>query len=43
MGGDWYAAVRRPDGIIQLCVGDVSGRGIGAATIMGRQRNTFEA
>ena len=41
VGGDWYDAVQRPDGIIQLCVGDVSGKGIGAATIMGRQRNTF--
>ena len=43
IGGDWYDAVRRPDGIIQLCVGDVSGKGIGAATVMGRQRNTFHA
>ncbi len=41
VGGDWYDAVRRADGIVQLCVGDVSGRGIGAATVMGRQRNTF--
>jgi len=42
VGGDWYAAVPRPDGIIHLCVGDVSGRGIGAATVMSRQRHTFE-
>lgn len=41
VGGDWYDAVRRPDGVIQLCVGDVSGRGIGPATVMGRQRNIF--
>ena len=41
VGGDWYDAVRRADGIIQLCVGDVSGKGIGAATVMGRQRNVF--
>ena len=41
VGGDWYDAVLRPDGIVHLCVGDVSGRGIGAATVMGRQRNTF--
>ena len=39
VGGDWYDAVKRPDGIIQLCVGDVSGKGVGAATVMGRQRN----
>jgi anti-sigma regulatory factor (Ser/Thr protein kinase) len=43
VGGDWYDAVRRPDGIVQLCVGDVSGRGVGAATVMGRQRNVFHA
>ena len=42
VGGDWYDAVRRPDGIIELCVGDVSGKGIGAATVMGRQRNVFQ-
>jgi anti-sigma regulatory factor (Ser/Thr protein kinase) len=42
VGGDWYDAVKRPDGIIQLCVGDVSGKGIGAATVMGRQRNVFQ-
>jgi serine/threonine-protein kinase RsbW len=43
IGGDWYDAVLRPDGILELCVGDVSGRGVGAATIMGRQRSTFRA
>jgi anti-sigma regulatory factor (Ser/Thr protein kinase) len=43
VGGDWYDAVRRPDGLIQLCVGDVSGRGIGAATVMNTQRSTFRA
>ncbi|HUY71684.1 MAG TPA: SpoIIE family protein phosphatase [Gaiellaceae bacterium] len=43
VGGDWYDAVHRPDGILQLCVGDVSGRGVGAATVMGRQRNIFRA
>jgi anti-sigma regulatory factor (Ser/Thr protein kinase) len=43
VGGDWYDAVRRPDGIVQLCIGDVSGRGIEAAVMMGRQRTTFHA
>jgi anti-sigma regulatory factor (Ser/Thr protein kinase) len=43
VGGDWYDAVRRPDGILHLCVGDVIGRGIGAATLMGRHRNAFRA
>jgi anti-sigma regulatory factor (Ser/Thr protein kinase)/GAF domain-containing protein len=42
VGGDWYAAVRRPDGLLQLCVGDVSGKGIAAATVMSRKRRTFE-
>jgi len=42
VGGDWYDAVLRPDGTIHLCVGDVSGKGIGAATVMSRQRHTFE-
>jgi anti-sigma regulatory factor (Ser/Thr protein kinase)/GAF domain-containing protein len=42
VGGDWYDAVRRPDGILHLCVGDVSGRGVGAAVVMSRQRHTFE-
>ena len=43
VGGDWYDAVLRPDGSIMLCVGDVSGRGADAATVMGRQRSTFRA
>ncbi len=43
VGGDWYDAIHRPDGRVQLCVGDVSGRGIGAATVMGRHRHSFHA
>ncbi len=43
VGGDWYDAVRRPDGIVHLSVGDVIGKGIGAAMLMGRQRNAFRA
>jgi anti-sigma regulatory factor (Ser/Thr protein kinase) len=43
VGGDWYDAVRRADGILQLCIGDVIGRGVGAATLMGRHRNAFRA
>ncbi len=42
VGGDWYDAVRRPDGLVQICIGDVSGKGIDAATVMGRQRTTFQ-
>ena len=43
VGGDWYDAVRRPDGILHLTVGDVSGRGIPAAVLMGQLRNAFRA
>ena len=43
VGGDWYDAVQRPDGVLQLCVGDVSGRGIAAATVMVGLRNAFDA
>lgn len=43
VGGDWYDAVRRTDGILHLCIGDVIGRGVGAATLMGRHRNAFRA
>src|SRR4051794_12792345 len=43
VGGDWYDAVRREDGIIHLTVGDVAGRGIPAAVLMGQLRNAFRA
>ena len=36
VGGDWYDVVRRPDGLVHLIVGDVAGRGVGAATVMGQ-------
>jgi serine phosphatase RsbU (regulator of sigma subunit)/anti-sigma regulatory factor (Ser/Thr protein kinase) len=43
VGGDWYDAVRRPDGILHLTVGDVAGRGVVAAALMGQLRNAFRA
>jgi anti-sigma regulatory factor (Ser/Thr protein kinase) len=43
VGGDWYDVVRRPDGILHLTVGDVAGRGIEAAVLMGQLRNAFRA
>ena len=43
VGGDWYDAVRRPDGILHLTVGDVAGGGIPAAVLMGQLRNAFRA
>jgi PAS domain S-box-containing protein len=38
VGGDWYDAVRTPDGTLALVVGDVMGRGVRAATAMIRVR-----
>ena len=43
VGGDWYDAVRRPDGIVHISVGDVAGRGVSAAVLMGQLRNSFRA
>jgi serine phosphatase RsbU (regulator of sigma subunit)/anti-sigma regulatory factor (Ser/Thr protein kinase) len=43
VGGDWYDVVRRCDGIVHITVGDVAGRGIGAAVLMGQMRNAFRA
>jgi serine/threonine-protein kinase RsbW len=38
VGGDWYDVAERSDGLIAAGVGDVVGRGLGAATAMGRLR-----
>jgi serine phosphatase RsbU (regulator of sigma subunit) len=43
IGGDWFDLLRRPDGIIQVTVGDVAGRGVAAAALMGQLRNAFRA
>jgi len=43
VGGDWYDAVRRPDGVVLFTVGDVAGRGVSAAVLMGQLRNSFRA
>lgn len=42
-GGDWYDAFRLPDGRIGIVIGDVGGRGIGAAATMGQIRNALRA
>jgi serine phosphatase RsbU (regulator of sigma subunit)/DNA-binding response OmpR family regulator/anti-sigma regulatory factor (Ser/Thr protein kinase) len=42
-GGDWYDAVRRPDGTFAFVVGDVVGRGVPAAAMMGRLRHALHA
>lgn len=38
VGGDWYDALRLPDGSIAVSVGDVTGRGLSAAGLMGTLR-----
>jgi serine phosphatase RsbU (regulator of sigma subunit)/anti-sigma regulatory factor (Ser/Thr protein kinase) len=43
VGGDWYDAVRRMDGIVQISVGDVAGHGLAAAVLMGQMRTAFRA
>jgi PAS domain S-box-containing protein len=38
VGGDWYEVVETADGRVGVMIGDVAGRGIRAASIMGRVR-----
>lgn len=39
VGGDWYDVIPLPDGRVGCVVGDVVGRGIKAASVMGQLRN----
>lgn len=43
IGGDWYDAVRLPGGRLCLVMGDVAGRGLRAASVMGQLRNGLRA
>ncbi len=43
VGGDWYDAFALPDGRLALVVGDVMGKGVGAAAGMGRLRAALRA
>ena len=43
VGGDWYDVVALPGGQVALAVGDVVGRGLGAATAMGQLRSALSA
>ena len=43
VGGDWYSAIAIDDHRFAFTVGDVSGRGLGAATIMAGLRYTIRA
>jgi anti-sigma regulatory factor (Ser/Thr protein kinase) len=41
VGGDWYDAVTLPDGSIMVSTGDVTGRGLEAAGLMGKLRQAI--
>jgi serine phosphatase RsbU (regulator of sigma subunit)/anti-sigma regulatory factor (Ser/Thr protein kinase) len=43
VGGDWYDLVRLPGGRVAVIVGDVMGRGLPAATLMGQLRAALRA
>jgi len=43
IGGDWYSLIPVDDHIFAFVVGDVMGRGVGAATVMARLRFTLRA
>lgn len=43
VGGDWYDAMALPNGRVGLVIGDVVGKGIRAASIMGQLRNAMRA
>jgi anti-anti-sigma factor len=43
VGGDWYDVFELPDGRVALSVGDVVGRGLHAAAIMGQVRQSIRA
>jgi anti-anti-sigma factor len=43
IGGDWYDVFRLPDGRVALAIGDVVGRGVPAAVVMGQVRQAVRA
>ena len=43
VGGDWYDVFRLPEGRIGMVIGDVVGRGLPAALVMGRLRSALRA
>lgn len=43
VGGDWFDVIELPRGCIGLTVGDVVGRGLGAAAAMGQLRTAIRA
>jgi serine phosphatase RsbU (regulator of sigma subunit)/anti-sigma regulatory factor (Ser/Thr protein kinase) len=43
VGGDWYDVFLAEEGVLSVVVGDVVGRGLGAATAMGQLRSAVRA
>src|SRR4051812_33504365 len=43
VGGDWYDVIELPTGEVALVMGDVVGRGIKAAALVGKLRNALRA
>jgi serine phosphatase RsbU (regulator of sigma subunit) len=43
VGGDWYEVVPCDDGSVAVTIGDVAGRGVRAASVMGRVRPALRA
>ena len=43
IGGDWYDVFALPSGWLSIVIGDVVGRGLGAADVMGRLRSALRA
>jgi PAS domain S-box-containing protein len=43
VGGDWYDTIPLPGGRVALVIGDVAGRGVGAAATMGQLRSALRA
>jgi serine phosphatase RsbU (regulator of sigma subunit)/anti-sigma regulatory factor (Ser/Thr protein kinase) len=43
VGGDWYDVLELGDGQVVLAMGDVVGKGVRAAALMGKLRNSLEA
>jgi putative methionine-R-sulfoxide reductase with GAF domain len=43
VGGDWYDVFTLPSGWLCIVIGDVVGRGLGAADVMGRLRTALRA
>jgi PAS domain S-box-containing protein len=43
VGGDWYDAIPLPGGRVTVVIGDVAGRGVDAASMMGQLRSALRA